>query len=245
MSLLEVSDLTAGYDRVPAISDVALRVELGEVVAVLGPNGAGKTTLLRAASGEIRPYAGSVKLDGRELVGMRSHQVARAGVAHVLEGRHILASLTVEENLLLGGGHHPRDVVRSDLQAMYELFPVLYERRRHSGAHLSGGEQQMLAVARGLMARPRILYLDEPSLGMAPRVVELLVERLRAVIENMEMTVLLIEQTVWMARVLARRVYLMELGRIVRESEASELTSDALADVYLGSDTTSKGPDVG
>jgi branched-chain amino acid transport system ATP-binding protein len=234
MSLLAIEGLQAGYERIPVIRDMTLHVDAGEVTAVLGPNGAGKTTLLRAISGDVKPMAGTVTLDGEDVTGMRAHELARRGIGHVMEGRHIFTTLSVEENLQLGGIGRPKAEIAEGVDQMYEFFPILHERRHLSGASLSGGQQQMLAVARGLMGRPRVLLLDEPSLGMSPRVVETLVEQLISVIATLDLTILLVEQTVWMARMLARRAYVIEHGTVAHERSMADLTTETLADVYLG-----------
>jgi branched-chain amino acid transport system ATP-binding protein len=237
MRLLEVDDLVAGYGGADVIRGVSLHVDEGEVTAVLGPNGAGKTTLLRAISGDVRPTSGTVRLDDEDITGRPAHEVAALGIGHVLEGRHIFTSLSVEENLLLGGRGRPRAEVEEALEQMYGFFPILRERRALSGASLSGGQQQMLAVARGLMGRPRILLLDEPSLGMSPRVVETLIEQLMSIVAQMRLTILLVEQTVWMARMLAGRAYVIEHGTVAHESDMAALTTETLANVYLGGTT--------
>jgi branched-chain amino acid transport system ATP-binding protein len=238
MSLLEVEDLVAGYGGADVIRGLSLHVDEGEVAAVLGPNGAGKTTLLRAISGDVRPSSGAVRLDGQEIGGLAAHQVARLGVGHVLEGRHIFTTLSVEENLLIGGRGRRQTDVAETLEQMYGFFPILRERRALSGASLSGGQQQMLAVARGLMSQPRILLLDEPSLGMSPRIVETLIEQLMSIVAEMRLTILLVEQTVWMARMLAGRAYVIEHGTVALESDMATLTTETLASVYLGGATT-------
>jgi branched-chain amino acid transport system ATP-binding protein len=229
-----VSGVSAGYGRVPVLHDVALSVGPGEVVALLGANGAGKTTLLRVISGELRPSAGSVDFHGRELVGLRPEGVVRAGVALVPEGRRMFAGLTVRENLLLGAYSRRRADVRPDLDRIYGFFPRLAERAEQAAGRLSGGEQQMVAIGRALMARPRLLMIDELSQGLAPTVVDDLIDLLPTLAED-GMAILLVEQDVEAALAAAARGYVLELGSIVREGTAAALLADSsLTDAYLG-----------
>jgi branched-chain amino acid transport system ATP-binding protein len=231
---LTVSGVSAGYGRVPVLHDVALSVGPGEVVALLGANGAGKTTLLRVISGELRPSAGSVGFHGRELVGLRPEGVVRAGVALVPEGRRMFAGLTVRENLLLGAYSRRRADLRPDLDRIYGFFPRLAERAEQAAGRLSGGEQQMVAIGRALMARPRLLMIDELSQGLAPTVVDDLIDLLPTLAED-GMAILLVEQDVEAALAAAARGYVLELGSIVREGTAVALLEDSsLTDAYLG-----------
>ena len=233
MTLLEISGLTVGYGGDPVLRDFDLHLDEGEVLAVLGANGAGKSTLLRTISGVLQPSSGAVRLDGASIAGRRPDQLLRTGVAHVLEGRRILSSLTVEENLLLGAiGRGPEAADR--LGEMYEIFDDLKRLRKLAGGNLSGGQQQMLAIARALMARPRVLLLDEPSLGMAPVIVDRLVDLLRELRRRFDTSVLMVEQTVWMALSLADRVGLVQHGRIVFEGAVDSLDGAMLGDAYFG-----------
>ena len=232
--MLTVSGVSAGYGRVPVLHDVALSVGQGEVVALLGANGAGKTTLLRVIGGELRPSAGSVDFHGRELVGLRPEGVVRAGVALVPEGRRMFAGLTVRENLLLGAYSRRRADLRPDLDRVYGFFPRLAERAEQAAGRLSGGEQQMVAIGRALMARPRLLMIDELSQGLAPTVVDDLIDLLPALAGD-GMAILLVEQDVEAALAAAVRGYVLELGAIVQEGPAAALLEDSsLIDAYLG-----------
>ena len=232
--MLTVSGVSAGYGRVPVLRDVALSVAPGEVVALLGANGAGKTTLLRVLAGELRPSAGSVDFHGRELVGLRPEGVVRAGVALVPEGRRMFAGLTVRENLLLGAYSRRRADLKPDLDRIYGFFPRLAQRAEQAAGRLSGGEQQMVAIGRALMARPRLLMIDELSQGLAPTVVDDLIDLLPTLAED-GMAILLVEQDVEAALAVAARGYVLELGSIVREGTAAALLEDSsLTDAYLG-----------
>ncbi|MDE0652460.1 MAG: ABC transporter ATP-binding protein [bacterium] len=233
MTLLEIRGLTVGYGGDPVLEDFDLHLDKGEVLAVLGANGAGKSTLLRTISGVLQPTAGTVRLEGESIAGRRPDRLLRAGVAHVLEGRRILSSLSVEENLLLGAiGRGPE--VADRLGEMYDIFEDLKRLRRLSGGNLSGGQQQMLAIGRALMARPRVLLLDEPSLGMAPVIVDRLVDLLGELRRRFDTSVLMVEQTVWMALSLADRVGLVQHGRLVFEGAVDSLDESMLGDAYFG-----------
>jgi len=232
--VLTVSGVSAGYGRVPVLHDVALSVGPCEVVALLGANGAGKTTLLRVIAGELRPSAGSVDFSGRGLVGRRPEQVVAAGVALVPEGRRMFAGLTVRENLLLGGYSRRRADLAADLDRIYGLFPRLGQRAEQAAGRLSGGEQQMVAIGRALMGRPRLLMIDELSQGLAPTIVDDLIDLLPELARD-GTAVLLVEQDVEAALAVAARAYVLELGSIVREGPAAVLRDDpSLTDAYLG-----------
>jgi branched-chain amino acid transport system ATP-binding protein len=235
VSLLEVGEIEAGYGDVVVLRDVSFEVEEGGVAAVLGPNGAGKTTVLRAISGMVRPR-GRVSIDGRSITGMDPSKIARLGIAHVPEGRGTFAGLTVEENLSVGA-YRRRDGagVRRDRERCYEYFPRLGERRRTRGGNLSGGEQQMLAIARALMLEPRLLLLDEPSLGLAPIVTQELFRILGEIVREEGVTMLLVEQNAKLALALADYAYVLEAGRIVLAGEAENVKDDeAVRHAYLG-----------
>ena len=238
--MLNIQGLTVGYGTSAVLHGIDLKVEQGKTVALIGPNGAGKTTCMRSISGILPPRAGSIRLDGQEIGGIPANKLARLGLAHVPEGRRVFAPLSVEDNLLLGGyGRLPklfgfRSKAQADLDRVYALFPRLLERRRQSAGTLSGGEQQMLAIGRALMSRPRVLLLDEPSMGLAPVIVQevfAIIARLRA--EGT--TILLVEQFAESALKLADMAYVMEGGRIAVSGPAPQLAADhRIAELYLG-----------
>ncbi|MGC5330245.1 ABC transporter ATP-binding protein [Micromonospora sp. DT62] len=234
--LLEVRGLVAGYGGAPVLHGINLAVARGTIAAVVGANGAGKTTLLRALSGMLRPAAGRVVLAGEDLRGVAVEQLVRRGMAHVPEGRGVVGELTVDENLRLGGlwRRDRADAARA-LDEVYQLFEPLARRRRHLGHQLSGGERQMLALGRALVGRPRLLLLDEPSLGLAPRVVAQTMALLRRLRDDTGLTVLLVEQNVRSALWIADQGVVMSLGRIVTTAPAARLRDDAdLRHAYLG-----------
>jgi branched-chain amino acid transport system ATP-binding protein len=234
--MLEVTALVAGYGPVRALDGVDLNVEQGSITAVLGANGAGKTTLLRAISGLLRPSAGTVRLDGQDVTGRAPEDLVRRGMAHVPEGRGVIVELTVEENLRLGGlWRRDRTWLREGLAGMYELFPPLGERRARRAETLSGGERQMLAIARSLMSRPRLLLLDEPSLGLAPRVTAEIVASLAHLRDETGLTLLLVEQNASTALSVADRAVVLNLGRKVEDDRADNLAADdRVRHAYLG-----------
>jgi branched-chain amino acid transport system ATP-binding protein len=233
--MLEVSGLNTGYGVAPALWDVDLAVETGEIVAILGPNGAGKTTLVNTIAGVMRPWSGSVIYDGVDLTSVPPHEVSEQGVALVPEGRRIFPRLSVADNLAIGSyGHRARAHHDESLESVIDTFPRLAERASQLAGTLSGGEQQMLAIGRALMARPRLLLLDEPSLGLAPIAVRGIFEVLRQ-IHASGVSILLVEQNVVEALSLAGRVYVLEAGRITGEGPAEELLQDdRLRRAYLG-----------
>jgi branched-chain amino acid transport system ATP-binding protein len=235
-ALLAAENLTAGYGAAPVLHDVTLAVPAKTIVAVLGANGAGKTTLLRTLSGLIRPAAGRVVYDGTDLRGVRVEQMVRRGIAHVPEGRGVVTELTVDENLRLGGlWRRDKADVRRALDEVYQLFEPLARRRRSPGHQLSGGERQMLALGRALVGRPRLLLLDEPSLGLAPKVTTQIMTLLRTLRDTSGLTVLLVEQNVRGALSIADEGVVMALGRIVTRRDAASLrTDDDLRHSYLG-----------
>ncbi|MER9318562.1 ABC transporter ATP-binding protein [Mesorhizobium sp. M0659] len=236
MSLLAVSDVVTGYGPTIVNCGVSLTLAEGEIVTVLGPNGAGKSTLLKAIAGLIRPRAGSIAFDGAEVTGLAADVMARRGVVLVPEGRKIFVDMTVEENLRLGAyARRDEAAVEADFQTMLAFFPILATKRRDRGGSLSGGQQQMLAIARGLMTRPRVLLLDEPSLGLSP----LLVKEIKAIILDIGArfgaSVLLVEQNAGLALAVASRGYLMQNGRIVVSGPIAELRDMSLMrELYLG-----------
>jgi len=237
--LLEVSGLSARYGAVAALRDVSLEVRAGELVALIGANGAGKSTLLRAIAGLVAPAAGRVALDGRDVTGQPPEAMIRAGVALVPERRRVFADLTVLDNLELGGyalprGHDFRSRLEAGVEEAYRLFPVLRRRRDQLAGTLSGGEQQMLAIGRALMTRPRLLLCDEPSLGLAPLVVAEIM-RLLSTLREAGTTILLVEQNARMALRSADRAYVLEVGSVVLSGAASDLLQDdQLKAAYLG-----------
>jgi len=232
--VLRVTGLDAGYGKVPVLRDVSLSVGESEVVAVIGPNGAGKSTLLKALSGLIRPYAGTVVFEGHDLTGAPPYLITRAGIAHVPEGGRLFVNMSVADNLLMGDYSNRQSLKSGVLEEIYELFPVLRERQGQLAGTLSGGEKQMLAIGRGLASRPRFLMLDEPSLGLAPRLVDSIYERLYRLRER-GLSVLLVEQNITYALELADRGYVLENGRIVMEGKGEELANDMhIKRYYLG-----------
>ncbi|HUP44352.1 MAG TPA: ABC transporter ATP-binding protein [Thermoanaerobaculia bacterium] len=232
--LLSVRDLAVSYGTIPALHGISLDVEQGEIVTLIGANGAGKTTTLRAISGLIGALRGEITFRGERIGGTKPHRIASRGIAHVPEGRGIFANLTVHDNLELGGYVRKDRITRKEYDRVFALFPVLKERIRQNAGTLSGGEQQMLAISRALMARPSVLLLDEPSLGLAPQMVQTIFRVIREI--NQEGTaVLLVEQNAHMALVTARRGYVMETGKIVLADETrSLLASDRVKKAYLG-----------
>jgi branched-chain amino acid transport system ATP-binding protein len=235
-ALLEVEELTAGYGGAPVLHGVDLSLEQGQILAVLGANGAGKTTLLRTLSGLLRPTQGRIRFDGGDLRGVRVDHMVHLGIAHVPEGRGVVTELTVDENLRLGGlWRRDKADMKRALGEVYELFEPLARRRRHPGHQLSGGERQMLALGRALVGRPRLLLLDEPSLGLAPRVTAQIMALLRTQRESTGLTVLLVEQNVRSALSVADEGVVMSLGRIVTRRDSADLRDDAdLRHAYLG-----------
>jgi branched-chain amino acid transport system ATP-binding protein len=237
--MLEIENLVAGYGKVEVLHGISLSVPEGKLITLIGSNGAGKTTTLRAISGMIAPSAGTISLGGAAIAGLASHEITRKGVAHSPEGRRVFPSLSVVDNLLLGAfprltGGRKRGDVKGDLDRMFDLFPRLGERRDQLAGTLSGGEQQMLAMARALMLAPEVLLLDEPSMGLAPRLVEDVfrtIERLKAA----RMTTLLVEQFAAAALDVADYGYVLENGRIARDGPAALLKNDpAVRAAYLG-----------
>ncbi len=234
--LLALDRVSAGYGRILALHGLSLEVRQGEIVAMIGANGAGKSTTLRTISGVLRPASGQVLFDGRNLSGLPPERVARAGVAHVPEGRRVFPGFTVEENLEFGGLAlgRPAKQLREDVEGILELFPRLKERRKQYAWSLSGGEQQMLVIGRGLVAKPKLLMLDEPSLGLAPALVDQVFDVIGE-IRSRGTTLLLVEQNAAMALAVADRGYVLELGRIALEGSAHELEdSDLVRHSYLG-----------
>jgi branched-chain amino acid transport system ATP-binding protein len=233
--MLEVESLDVYYGAVHALKGVTLRAEAGEIVTLIGANGAGKTTLLRSISGLIRPRAGAIRFEGRDLTRTPPHEIVGLGISHAPEGRMVFANLSVEDNLELGAYRRKdRAGIREDFDGIYTLFPRLKERRRQTAGTLSGGEQQMLAIARALMSRPRLLLLDEPSLGIAPILMREIFRTIRE-INQRGVTVLLVEQNAHLALAIAGRGYVLETGRVQLEDEAARLLqNEDVKKAYLG-----------
>ena len=240
--MLEVSDLRIAYGRVVAVHGLDLRVDEGEIVAIVGPNGAGKTSTMMAISGVVKPEAGRIRFRGEDISLVPSHDIYRRGIVQVPEGRLIFSELTVRDNLLLGAHVHgaaERD--NPELEAVFELFPVLHERLHQRADTLSGGQLQMLAIARGLMGRPKLFMLDEPSLGLAPLVAEEVFGLITS-LNQRGMTILLVEQNVRKALEISDRAYLLEAGRLVESGGAADLLeSDLIMQSYLGTRSQSTG----
>jgi branched-chain amino acid transport system ATP-binding protein len=237
MPLLEVRNLHAAYeDGVEVLHGIDLTVDSGEFVTLIGANGAGKTTTLRAIMGLLRPCAGSIRLDGQEIAGMPTAEIARLGISLAPEGRGVFPGLTVYENLRVAATRwvSASNKIDDDLQRVYQLFPILKERRSQYGWSLSGGQQQMLAIGRALIARPRVMLLDEPSLGLAPRLVEQVFETLKQ-INDQGVAIMLVEQNAFMALEVCNRGYVIERGDIAMENTSAALLDDERVKVaYLG-----------
>ena len=232
--LLKIDNLSAAYGGIRAVNDVSLEVEKGEIVSVLGPNGAGKTTLLKCISSVMKPKSGSISFLGRPLP-QKPHNTVKAGIAHAPEGRQILSALTVYENLMVGA-YLRRDSggIREDLEYVYSLFPRLKEREKQYGGYLSGGEQQMLAISRAIMARPTMIMLDEPSLGLAPIIVMQIFEII-AKLKERGISILLVEQNAYKALSVSDKAYIMSVGSVVMQGAAQELLkNESLTEAYLG-----------
>ena len=234
--MLDITDLTASYGAVRALDGVSLTVEEGSITAVLGANGAGKTTLLRTVNGLVRPTAGQIRFGGRDLTTLPVEDVVRLGLAHVPEGRGVIAELTVEENLRLGAlWRRDRADRAAAAREVFEMFPPLAQRRRRLASTLSGGERQMLGIGRALMSRPTMLLLDEPSLGLAPRITAQLMALLRDLRDRTGVSVLLVEQNARSALSIADRGVVLALGRVVAQDDAAALAGDeSLRHAYLG-----------
>ena len=233
--MLEVTELHAGYGEVEVLRGLDLHVEAGEIVAVLGSNGVGKTTLNAVLSGLLRPYKGAVRFADRTIAGAAPADIVAAGLIHVPEGRHVFPNLSVRENLALGGYRRARERRAANLERVVKVFPRLAERFEQKAGTLSGGEQQMLAIGRGLMAEPRLLILDEPSLGLSPLLVEEMFALIRRLNEEEGLTMLLVEQNVLQSLGIATRGLVLENGRVTLSGASADLMSNAaLQRAYLG-----------
>jgi branched-chain amino acid transport system ATP-binding protein len=226
MALLEVEDIHTFYGNIEALKGVSLSVEEGECVTLIGSNGAGKSTTLRSISGLTPPRQGSIRFAGKEISRMPSPEIVAMGICQSPEGRHVFPRMSVRENLDLGAYLRRDDEIESDVQKVYELFPRLEERQKQKAGTMSGGEQQMLAIGRALMARPRLLLLDEPSLGLAPLVVKQIFEVIREINRQQKVTVFLVEQNAFHALKLAHRGYVMQTGRIMMSGTGRELLAN-------------------
>jgi branched-chain amino acid transport system ATP-binding protein len=236
MALLEVDQVHSYYGNIHALKGVSVSVEAGEIVTLIGANGAGKSSTLKTISGLLRPREGAVRLNGEDLASVPAHAIVARGLVHVPEGRGIFGRLSVEENLEVGAfTRKDKPGIAEDLEMVYQTFPRLRERRSQAGGTLSGGEQQMLAIGRGLMARPKILLLDEPSMGLAPILVEEIFDIIRRLNREQDTTILLVEQNAKAALEVAARGYVLETGAIHLEGPARELLNDPrVMEAYLG-----------
>ncbi len=234
MALLEVVDLRVAYGKIEAVKGISFSVEPGEVVTLIGTNGAGKTTTLRTISGLLRPASGAVLFEGKPIHGVPAHEIVSRGLAHSPEGRHIFPRMTIEENLLLGAYLRKDAKISEDVAEAYRMFPILGERRSQAAGTLSGGEQQMLAMARALMCKPRLLMLDEPSMGLSP----IMMQQIMATIAQLKeagTTILLVEQNAQAALSLADQGHVLEVGRVVLSGPGAELLHDEqVRKTYLG-----------
>lgn len=233
--MLNVSNISAGYGGVPALHGVSLHIKKGEIVTIVGSNGAGKSTIARTLTGLVKPTSGSITFDGKAIEHLPTHEIVARGLVHVPEGRHVFGKLTVTENLMLGAYTTDSEAeMRERMEYVRDMFPLLRERSNQKAGSLSGGQQQMLALGRGLMANPRLLILDEPSLGLMPKLVEELFEAIHT-ISRTGVTMLLIEQRVLEALELCDRGYVIQNGRIVTEGLGTELIdSEMVRKAYLG-----------
>jgi branched-chain amino acid transport system ATP-binding protein len=235
MSLLEVSGLCSGYGRLQVLWDIDLTVEEGEVVAIIGPNGAGKTTLLKTIAGIIKPISGTIRFNGEEITNAKPLEIIRRGLVYVPDGSSALTNMTVYENLVLGAFvKRDRAYIKDRLKFIYDVFPILAERKNQLASTLSGGERQMLVLARALMSDPKVLLLDEPSTGLSPLVVSTIYEIISQLV-NLKVSIVLVEQDVMRALKIANRAYLMEAGRIRVKGESEELLHhETIRKYYLG-----------
>ena len=241
-TILSAKDLTVNYGAVRALDNVSFKVNEGEIVAMIGPNGAGKSTALKAISGMLAPYggrieSGEIEFEGKNIKGLRTDELVRKGISLIPEGRRVFPTMTVKENLELGGflvASKENSVVRERMKTIFALFPVLYERRKQSSGTLSSGEQQMLAIGRALMLKPKLLLLDEPSLGLSPNFVEIVFEKLTE-INKVGTSILVVEQNARMALEICHRGYVFEIGSIAIEGERKSLIeNDDIKKIYLG-----------
>lgn len=236
MDILKIQNLSASYDTIPVLSDIHLRMKKGSFATVIGANTAGKSSLLKSISGLMPRATGSIEFDGKNLLALKPHDIPFLGIAHVPEGRHVFTGMSVRENLLLGGfvqKNNPEKIKRN-LEQIYSIFPKLQERSSQLGGTLSGGEQQMVAIGRALMSSPELLLLDEPSHGLAPKIVQELHQTLLN-IHSLGVTILLVEQNTKLALSVAEHAYVLQSGKIVLDGKSADLLSDArIKEAYLG-----------
>ena len=232
--MLSIDNLTCAYGRIEVLHGISMAIRAGEIATLIGANGAGKTTLLRAISGVQPITGGDIRLEGRSIASLQSHARVALGISHVPEGRQLFAPLSVEDNLKLGAWSRPASEGASELARVYALFPMLAEMRQTPAGALSGGQQQMLAIGRGLMAKPRLLLLDEPSMGLAPILVEQIFEAIRG-LKRDGMTILLVEQNAYAALAIADQAYVLETGRMTMNGTAAAVKNDQrVREAYLG-----------
>jgi len=234
--MLEIKNLTVGYGAIPALHGISLSVKAGSIVTLIGANGAGKTTTLKAVSGLLKPRSGEVFYDGKNIANLPPHQIVKLGLSHVPEGRMIFTNLTVLENLQLGAYLQPdRQIIRRELEHVFALFPRLQEREQQIAGTLSGGEQQMLAIGRALMSRPKLLLLDEPSLGLAPLLVKAIFEKIVEINRRQGLTILLVEQNANLALEISHFGYVLETGKVVLSGDSAALRQNPqVKSAYLG-----------
>ena len=233
-NILEVKNLNAGYGKVPILHDITFHVAEGEVVGIIGPNGAGKSTLLKNICGLQNSYSGTIHFRGETIEALQSHKVSRQGLSYIPEGGRLFVNMTVRENLLMGAYHSKKVLQEGAVEEIFELFPALKKRANQLAKTLSGGEKQMLAIGRGLISRPTLLLLDEPSLGLAPNLVDSIYERL-VLLKQRGLTMLLVEQNTFYALDVSERAYVLENGRIVLEGSGKELAgNEHIKTHYLG-----------
>ena len=237
--MLKVSNLSISYKKINAVREISFEIREGEIVSLIGSNGAGKTSTMRAISGLIKAKSGSIQFNGKEILGMSPTQIVSAGIVHVPEGRQVFSKLSVGENLQLGGYlTKDRRILKERMNYVFDMFPILKERIHQKAGSLSGGEQQMLAIGRGLVTGAKLLLLDEPSLGLAPIVVEQVFEVIQTLQRN-GMTILLVEQNAWDAMAISNRTYIMESGAIVMEGPSEEVAeNEEVKRIYLGGKET-------
>ena len=233
-TLLKVDGINVYYGNIHAVKDISFTVNAGEIVTLIGANGAGKSTTLKTISGLLKPRTGDVLYKGKSIKGVRAHKIVESGLAQVPEGRHVFLHMTVDENLDMGAYTQPASTIAANKEKVFTLFPRLKERRKQLAGTMSGGEQQMLAIGRALMGQPKLLLLDEPSLGLAPLLVKSIFETIRAINQS-GVTILIVEQNARAALKLATRGYVLELGRVVMEDTAAHLLANpSIQEAYLG-----------
>ena len=236
MYILEVNDLNVYYGAIHAIKNISFEIKKGEIVTLIGANGAGKTSSLHAISGLLTPKSGEISLNGLNITNIEAHKLVNLGMAHVPEGRRIFTNLTVLENLEMGAFiRNDKDKIKKDLNNVFDMFPRLAERKKQLAGTMSGGEQQMLAIARALMSRPELLLMDEPSMGLAPILVQEIFKTIEKINKENNVTILLVEQNAHMALSIANRAYVLETGKIIMSGDANDLANnDDIKKAYLG-----------